>query len=347
MRIATVVGARPQFVKAAPMSVELSRCGIKEIGIHTGQHFDENMSGVFYRELGIPKPEHMLNINGGSHGEMTGRMLTAIESVLLESRPDAMLVYGDTNSTLAGALAAVKLHIPVIHVEAGLRSFNRSMPEEINRVLTDHMSALLFCPTTASVSNLADEGITNGVHNVGDIMYDATLKMTPIALRSSRVLDRLKLAPKSFCLATIHRAENTDSPKALRAATDYLKEIAAGLHVVLPLHPRTRSAVEKVGISLDATNISVVEPLSYFDMQVLLSVASLVVTDSGGVQKEAYFHRVPCVTMRSETEWVETIESGWNRLWIGPNYHERRDIDEYGAGQTAKLITQIIQKTFQ
>jgi UDP-GlcNAc3NAcA epimerase len=271
---------------------------------------------------------------------MTGRMLQALEKVMQQERPDCVLVYGDTNSTLAGALAAAKLNLPVAHVEAGLRSFNRRMPEEINRIVADRLSALLFCPTATAVANLANEGITIGVHAVGDVMYDVTLHAGAAARQTSRILERLRLAPKSYALATVHRAENTDDPAALATVLAYLREHARKQPIVLPLHPRTRDAAARAGQSLDG--LTVVEPLGFLDMHRLLAGATLVLTDSGGVQKEAYFHRVPCITLRGETEWVETIEAGWNRLWRGPDYRPRRDIPDYGDGHSAEKIVAIL-----
>ncbi|WP_279306608.1 non-hydrolyzing UDP-N-acetylglucosamine 2-epimerase [Microvirga solisilvae] len=343
-KIATIIGARPQFIKAAPLSFEFANSSeMQEICIHTGQHFDENMSGIFFRELGLPKPAYQLDIHGGPHGQMTGRMMEAIEAILIENRPDAVLVYGDTNSTLAGGLSAVKLHIPVIHVEAGLRSFNRRMPEEINRVLVDHVSSVLLCPTSAAVENLKAEGITAGVHQVGDLMYDATLKMTPVAAKHSRIMEVLSLEPKRYGVATLHRAENTDSPEALRKAMEFLMHLSEQVPLVLPLHPRTRQALVRAGIAVTEDRLKLIDPVGYFDMHVLLSNASIVATDSGGVQKEAYFHRVPCVTLRSETEWVETIDNGWNRLWHQEEYQPRREIQEYGTGDSAKRILEILK----
>ena len=294
------------------------------------------MSQKFFRELELPEPAHHLGIRGGGHGAMTGRMLEALEPILQAERPDAVLVYGDTNSTLAGALAAAKLNIPVAHVEAGLRSFNRRMPEEINRVLTDHVSTLLYCPTSAAVENLGNEGITLGVEKVGDVMYDAALHAAVRARDESRILDRLGLADGAFAVATIHRAENTDDPEILSQILDYLRDHAASEPIVLPLHPRTRHAVERAGLSLDG--LTVVPPCSYLDTHRLLQGATTVYTDSGGLQKEAYFHRTPCVTLRGETEWVETVESGWNRLWRGPDYRSRRPIVDYGDGTAARRI---------
>lgn len=344
-RILTVVGARPQLIKAAAVSRALSaRPDLQECLVHTGQHFDAGMSDVFFSELGIPAPAHHLGIHGGGHGEMTGRMLVALERVMQHEKPDCVLVYGDTNSTLAGALAAAKLNLPVAHVEAGLRSFNRRMPEEINRIVADRLSALLFCPTATSVVNLANEGMTAGVHAVGDVMYDVTLYAGAAAQKTSKIIERLALAPKAYALATVHRAENTDDPDALSAVLSYLREEARARPIVLPLHPRTRDAARRAALGLDG--FIVTEPLGFLDMHRLLSGAACVFTDSGGVQKEAYFHRVPCVTLRGETEWVETIDAGWNRLWRGPDYRPRRDIPDYGDGHSAEKIVAILAARF-
>jgi UDP-GlcNAc3NAcA epimerase len=341
----TIVGARPQFIKAAAVSRAFARAGDGlERMVHTGQHFDPEMSAVFFTELGIPEPAYHLDIHGGGHGAMTGRMLAELEAVMLRETLRAVIIYGDTNSTLAGALAAAKLHIPVVHVEAGLRSFDRRMPEEVNRVLADHVSALLLCPTRSSVENLAREGITTGVERVGDVMYDATLLAGETARRQSRVLERLELAPKAYAVATVHRAENTDDPAALAAVLDYLKRAAREWKVVLPVHPRTRAAAAHAG--LDFAGLTTTAPLGYLDMHRLLQDAALVLTDSGGLQKEAYFHRVPCITLRSSTEWVETVECGWNRLWHGPDYSERREISEYGDGHAAERIVDLILERF-
>lgn len=345
MKIVTVIGARPQFVKAAPLSLAFSNTnGIEEATIHTGQHFDENMSGIFFRELGLPQPAYNLDIHGGGHGQMTGRMLEAIEKILLVEKPHAVLVYGDTNSTLAGGLAAAKLHIPVIHVEAGLRSFNRAMPEEINRVTVDHLSDLLFCPTSTSVQNLEREGIVKGVHQVGDLMFDATAALTPIAERHSNILAELPFSKGSYTVATIHRADNTDSAETLEAAISYTLDKADGLPVVLPLHPRTKAVAAQFNLLLERPGLHVIDPLGYFDMLVLSKNAAQIFTDSGGLQKEAYFHGVPCVTLRSETEWVETIDAGWNRLWTVADYASRRPIEEYGDGHAAREIVRIINE---
>jgi UDP-GlcNAc3NAcA epimerase len=343
MRVMTVVGARPQFIKAATVSRQFRRRNdVHEILVHTGQHFDAAMSDVFFSELDIPPPTHNLGIHGGGHGEMTGRMLAALEPLIQAERPDCMLVYGDTNSTLAAALAAAKLTIPVAHVEAGLRSFNRTMPEEINRLVTDQLASLRFCPTRAAMDNLAREGMAAGCHLVGDVMYDATLAAIAAARRSP-VLERLRLAPGAYALATIHRAENTGQAEDLAKLLDYLKCQAQDMPVILPLHPRTRALIQGAALPLDG--LTAIEPLGYLDMQSLLAGAAQVLTDSGGLQKEAYFHRVPCVTLRHETEWVETIQCGWNRLWTQPHYLPRCEINEYGDGAAAARVVDILLGT--
>jgi UDP-GlcNAc3NAcA epimerase len=344
-KIVTVVGARPQFIKAFALSRAFKDdTDFEEVLVHTGQHFDDNMSAVFFSELNIPPPRHHFAIANASHGAMTGEMLKAIEGVLLSEKPEAVIVYGDTNSTLAGALAAAKLGIALIHIEAGLRSFNRSMPEEINRVVTDHVSDLLFCPTRVAVANLAREGIERGVHRTGDLMYDATLIATPIAGRTSMILSDLSLTPEQYGVLTIHRASNTDDPAMLTRLLDYVASQAGGQPVVFPVHPRTLAAMKRAGINPATHGIRTVDPLGYLDMCKLLHHASIAFTDSGGVQKEAYFHRVPCVTLRSETEWVETIECGWNRLWQSPDYKPRRDIEDYGNGHAAREILDIVRR---
>jgi UDP-GlcNAc3NAcA epimerase len=341
-RVLTVVGARPQFVKAAAMSRAIAaHGGLGETLLHTGQHFDPEMSQLFFDELGIPAPRFNLGIHGGGHGAMTGRMLAGIEEVIQAEKPDLVLVPGDTNSTLAGALAAAKLGVPVAHLEAGLRSFNRAMPEELNRVLADHLSALLFCPTGTAVANLAREGILDGVHDVGDVMYDAALFAAARARRSN-ALERMGLAEGCYAVATVHRAENTSDPGRLSEILDFLRQAASGRAVVLPLHPRTRGRIESWG--LDLSGLLVCEPQGYLDMHRLLRSAAVVLTDSGGLQKEAYFHRVPCVTLRGETEWVETVEAGWNRLWKGPDYLPRRDIAAYGDGRAAEAAVERIAR---
>ena len=309
MKIVSIIGARPQFIKCAPVSRAL-RKDHQEILVHTGQHYDENMSGIFFEELSIPKPDYHLGIGSGTHGAQTGRMLVAIEEVLLQEKPDMVLVYGDTNSTLAGALAAAKLHIPVAHVEAGLRSFDRSMPEEVNRVLTDHASDLLFVPTGNGVSNLAHEGIEKGVYRVGDVMVDALFFNQELAGRSD-ILQQLDLDAGSYYLATVHRASNTDDEQNLRSIMAAFAALERP--VILPAHPRTRKYLEKYEIRTEE-NIRLIEPLPYLDMLRLMSQATAVLTDSGGVQKEAYILKVPCITLRENTEWIETVEDGWNLL---------------------------------
>jgi len=357
MKIMTVVGARPQFIKAAALSRVLrSVTGIEEVLVHTGQHYDENMSGVFFKELEIHRPDHDLEIGSAPHGAQTGRMLEAVERVILEEKPDCVLVYGDTNSTLAGALAAVKLHVPVAHVEAGLRSFNRRMPEEINRVLTDHASDTLFAPTEVAASNLRREGIPESrVHQVGDVMYDAALHYGAKAEAVSGALGRLGLEPKGYVIATVHRAENTDAPARLQAVFQGLATVADEIDVVVPLHPRTREALRRAG--LDTGRVVLTDPVSYLDMMMLLKNARLVVTDSGGVQKEAFFHHVPCVTLRDETEWTELVDLGWNRL-VPPRSAEAvadgvrdamrpqapADAQPYGDGRSAARILEILSR---
>jgi len=358
MKIVTIVGARPQFVKAAVISCEMARRGgLHEVLVHTGQHYDNNMSGVFFEEMNIPRPAHLLEVGSKSHGVMTGRMLEKVEGVLCVEKPDIVLVYGDTNSTLAGALAAVKLHIPVAHIEAGLRSFNKRMPEEINRVLTDNMSSLLFCPTGTALENLANEGIIHGVHHVGDVMYDAALTYGALAEKKSTVLANLDLESKSYSLATVHRAENTDYPERLESIIAAFVELATSRSpLVLPLHPRTAACIERQGLGpLIASNpgVRLVEPVSFLDMVMLEKHAKVILTDSGGVQKEAYFHGVPCVTLRDETEWVETVDAGWNTiasadktriLAAESNCHDKLKtaIDEYGQGHAAKVIVDLL-----
>ena len=339
--ILTVVGARPQFIKAAPVSRALARKGLREILVHTGQHFDDAMSAVFFEELDIPVPAYNLEVNSLGHGAMTGRMLEKLEQVMLAERPDLVVVYGDTNSTMAGALASAKLLIPVAHIEAGLRSFNRCMPEEINRVVTDHLSVLLFCPTQTAVHNLAREGVTEHVHAVGDVMYDTTLAAVAHAESRSTILETLGLLPKNYSVATIHRAENTDDPRQFRRLLMWLEEAARSNPVVMPTHPRTSRVIADLGII--PKGVRLIDPLGYIDMTRLVHEAAAIFTDSGGLQKEAYFHRVPCVTLRNETEWAETIEAGWNRLWTVPHYAApRQNILDYGNGHAAELIADII-----
>lgn len=322
IKIATVIGARPQFIKAAAINRAIRRhndagssCVIDEKLIHTGQHYDNNMSKIFFDELEIPRPHYNLEVGSGPHGEQTGKMLQRIESVLLKEEPDFCLVYGDTNSTLAGALTAVKLHIPVAHVEAGLRSFNWAMPEEVNRVLTDRISKLLFCPTKTAVANLANEGITQGVHQTGDVMYDCIQYYLKKAQTTERqIFQRLKINPKSYYLATIHRAENADNCARLGNIVHAFNRIATpDCPVIVPLHPRTVTRTTELCVNFE-DSVKVVPPVSYLEMIALESNAKAILTDSGGVQKEAYCLAVPCITLRSETEWVETVESGQNTL---------------------------------
>lgn len=312
--IATVVGARPQFIKVAPVSKALAATGVvREVLIHTGQHHDAGMSDIFFEELGIAAPDHHLGIHGGGHGAMTGAMLQQLEPVLQELMPDCVMVYGDTNSTLAAALAAAKLHIPVAHVEAGLRSFNRRMPEEINRIVADQLSDILFASTATAVDNLHSEGVApERIFLVGDVMYDAALQFGDVAAGRSDLLARHGLVPQGYVLATVHRAENTDDPARLAAIVSALEKVAQTLPVVLPLHPRTQARMKATGLAFDG--VRTVPPVGYLDMVALESQAALIATDSGGVQKEAFFYRVPCVTLRDETEWVELVELGWNRL---------------------------------
>lgn len=348
MKVVSVVGARPQFIKAAAVSRVLRRQH-KEVLLHTGQHYDDLMSDVFFRELDLPRPDVNLGVGSASHGRQTGEMLIGIERVLLEERPDWVLIYGDTNSTLAGALAAAKLGIPLAHVEAGLRSFNRTMPEEINRVVADRLSDLLFCPTRTAVENLAREGMTSGVHLVGDVMYDILLQSLPLAERRSDILERLGLVPGAYLLATIHRAGNTDVRENLSAIIAGLN--AAGERVVFPLHPRTRHALAQWGI-VPAENVLLIEPVGYLDMLALEKNARLILTDSGGVQKEAYWLGIPCITLREETEWVETVEAGWNIL-VGTSVerivkavHTFRPREErpalFGDGRAGEKIVEIL-----
>lgn len=352
MKILSVVGARPQFIKAAPVGRALEEAGISEVLLHTGQHYDPGMSDVFFQELNIRQPDYNLGVGSGSHAAQTAAMLIGIEDVLLKERPQCLLIYGDTNSTLAGALAAAKLEVPVAHVEAGLRSFNRSMPEEINRVLADSLSSLLFCPTNVAADNLAREGITNGVHVVGDVMYDATLYAAERAQGSARaILDRLGLTSGGYLLATVHRASNTDDTANLAAIVSALS--AAGEPVVFPVHPRTRKAMQAAGIE-PSSNVRAVDPVSYLEMLTLEEHAHKVLTDSGGVQKEAFWFRVPCITMRTETEWVETVECGWNTITgtdpqrileaISAPRPQGNPPQVYGDGHAARRIVGILKE---
>ena len=317
MKIATIVGARPQFIKAAMVSRELaSRQGLEEVLIHTGQHHDQNMSEVFFKQLRIPNPKHHLGISGGTHGRMTGRQLEAIERVLISEGPDVVLVYGDTNSTLAGALAAAKLCIPLAHVEAGLRSFNRRMPEEVNRIVTDHVSNLLLAPSQTAMRHLAAEGLADSrAAFVGDVMYDAALMLATEARSESNILARLGLESANFRLATVHRQENTDDPKRLETIFRAFRALAEDKRLVLPIHPRTRRAIDGLrGRTSMTAGIDIIEPVGVYDIVSLMRGASLILTDSGGVQKEGYFHGTPVVVLRDETEWTELLDIGWAKL---------------------------------
>ena len=357
-KIVTVLGARPQFIKASVVSHAMRQSDqLQEVLVHTGQHFDANMSDVFFEELGMHKPNYFLDIHGGRHGAMTGRMLEQVEKVLLTEKPDAVLVYGDTNSTLAGALAAVKLHIPVAHVEAGLRSFNIAMPEEVNRILTDRISRWLFTPTFAASAHLRREGIADAkIQEVGDVMYDVALHHGSRVDASGGVLAKLGLAPESYVLATVHRAENTDHEQRLLAIVDGLQALARRIPVVWPLHPRTRGVLQRMGrLAGLSASVRLIEPVSYIDMVQLEKYAAAIVTDSGGVQKEAFFYRVPCVTLRDETEWTELVDAGWNRLVPPLNadavssavenaiHSTGKSVEPYGSGDAALKIVNALE----
>ncbi len=344
MKVLTVVGARPQFIKAAPVSRVL-RSRHTEILLHTGQHYDDEMSKVFFDTMGIPEPDHNLEVGSGSHGWQIARMLEGIEKVIEKDGPDWVLVYGDTNSTLAAALAAVKMHVPVAHVEAGLRSFNMAMPEEVNRRLTDHVSKLLFCPTGTATANLAKEGISTGVHLVGDVMYDAALTFSEL---ETDILERHGLEPGQYLLLTVHRPSNTDNKKHLEAILEGVKD----RKVIFPAHPRTIKLLEKHGIRLPET-ITLIKPVNYIESLHLVKNARKLLTDSGGMQKEAYFFGTPCITLRDETEWVETVQDGWNTL-VGASSVKIKEAIEgfeptgerkttYGDGHASEKIVEILE----
>jgi UDP-GlcNAc3NAcA epimerase len=357
MRILTIIGARPQFIKAAAVSrVIRSHNDIKEIIVHTGQHFDANMSDVFFEQMDIPRPNHYLKIANLSHGAMTGRMLEGIEELIQQEKPNWVLVYGDTNSTLAGALAAAKLHLPIAHVEAGLRSHNPAMPEEINRVLTDRVSSLLLCPTETAVNNLEKEGfpyaaitkLRQQIVNVGDVMFDAVLYYRERALKDVN-LETFGLEHQSYALCTIHRQENTDQVERIKSILSALQGIAKDLVVVLPLHPRTKAKISQYNLESFLKGLYLLDPLPYLEMQRLQMSAKVILTDSGGMQKEAYFHRVPCITLRDETEWTETVEQGWNQIsgtdtnriisaWEKASTQGNRSKNLFGKGNASKKI---------
>ena len=353
MKIVTILGARPQFIKAGTVSREFAKYSeIEEIIVHTGQHFDANMSDVFFDEMKIPKPHYNLNINGLGHGAMTGQMLEMIEEVLLKEKPDWVMVYGDTNSTIAGALAASKLHIKVAHVEAGLRSFNMKMPEEVNRILTDRISSILFCPTQSAIDNLQKEGYDNldiRVVKNGDVMQDGAMFYKDLAVAPNNVI-----LQKEYILSTVHRAENTDDPSRLEAIVEALNEIAKEIQIILPLHPRTKNILNKSDMIL-SENITVIDPIGYLTMVFLIKNAKLIMTDSGGLQKEAFFFEKPCITLRDETEWIELIENGFNIL-AGANkekivehyksykFNDDFSIDLYGGGKASEVIVKELLK---
>lgn len=361
MKIVTVVGARPQFIKTAPVIAAANRQpGVQHALVHTGQHYDYAMSKVFFDELSLPAPDYHLEVGSGSHGTQTGLIMERLEPILFKESPDWVLVYGDTNSTLAAALTAAKIHQPVAHVEAGLRSFNKAMPEETNRIVADHVSTILFCPTETAVRNLVREGFSTDdrpkpnadaplVVNSGDVMYDAALLSLQIAERRSTVLKTLGLARKDYLLATIHRAENTDDAGNLKRIVDALGQV--GRPVVFPVHPRTADRFRRFDIAV-AGHVRVIEPVGYFDMLMLEKSAAAILTDSGGVQKEAFFFQVPCVTLRKETEWVETVETGWNTI-VGTDPGKivaaacdakagKNGVSPYGDGHAAEKIVECL-----
>lgn len=353
MKIATIVGARPQFIKLALLSRQL-RKEHREILIHTGQHYDDNLSDIFFKELFLPRPDYNLGVISNKQGERIAYMLKGIERILLRVRPDLVIVYGDTNSTLAGALAAAKLNIPIAHVEAGLRSYRIDMPEEVNRILTDRMSTFLFCPTKNAVENLKKEGITKNVYNTGDVMYDSLLFYLAQAKRKSRIMSKLNLIRKSYFLVTIHRAENTDSNKRLKKIISIFNTLDKP--VIFPIHPRTQKALLRFNLIKHTTKIRFIKPISYFDMLMLEANAKVILTDSGGVQKEAFFLRTPCITLRDETEWVETVACKMNIVTgvnqdkvmraieeFSDNYICPKIKDPYGDGHTANKIIRIIR----
>jgi UDP-GlcNAc3NAcA epimerase len=344
MKLLTVIGTRPQYIK----SVSISKClllqgSLEEIIVDTGQHFDYEMSEIFIRELGLPRPKYNLGINSISHGHMTARMLAGIEDILIAEKPDGVLVYGDTNSTLAAALAAAKLRLPIAHVEAGVRTHMEN-PEEINRKLVDHVSTLLFCATPRGLEALGRENIHSGVLYTGDVLYDMMHVSSEVASRASTIMEALSIQPKSYVLVTIHRQENTSEVSQISRIRDYIVDQAAGRRIVFPAHPRTVKFCANHGINL--APIKVMKPLGYFDMYMLLSNADELFTDSGGLQKEAYFHRVPCTTIDRDSAWPETVEAGWNRVWTTRTWRARKDIPDFGTGDAAIRIVRALIETF-
>lgn len=382
VKIAHIVGARPQFIKCFPISKTIGKLressdkNVKEIVIHTGQHYDYAMSKIFFDEFRIRKPDYHLEVRSGPHGKQTGQILQKTEEVLSREKPDIILVYGDTNSTLGGALAAAKLHIPVAHVEAGLRSHNKYMPEEINRILIDNMSTLLFCPSETSVKNLTNEGFKHFLYggrlippsffskesekiwgiqvdknnplvvNAGDVMYDVLLNSIETIERKSRILERLQIAGKDYCLLTLHRAENTDNKKRFDEVIEFVNDMSRNREVIFPMHPRTKKTFQKSKTKL-SKSIKIIESVGYFDMLTLLKNSSLLMTDSGGMQKEAYWLKIPCITLRDETEWGETLQSGWNILYKEyrvPHTPSDRRTNHYGDGKAAERIVSTIMR---
>ena len=370
MKLVTIIGARPQFIKAAILSIKIQTSfseEIQEILVHTGQHYDKNMSDIFFEEMKIPKPKYQLNIGSGSHGVQTGKMLIGIEAIILKEKPDLVIVYGDTNSTAAGSLAASKLHIPIAHIEAGLRSHNMAMPEEQNRIIADHLANFLFCPTKTAIINLRKEGLIHlkkkkskhnlpiVVENVGDIMYEAILFYKNMAQSHSNILEKNGLSPGNYCLATIHRAENTDEPGSLRNIFEALKQLNE--IIIIAMHPRTKKFILEYNIEVP-DNIHIIDPVGYLDMIQLESKAKIIFTDSGGVQKEAYFLRIPCITLRNETEWIETQQDDWNKVVgnetqnilsaysyiLGINYEEKKQTSFFGRGNTSEKIINTLMK---
>ena len=351
MKCVTIIGARPQFVKASVISKALRKAGHTEILVNTGQHYDDNMARIFFEEMGIPKPDYDLGVGSGTHAFQTAGALVGIEKILLVEQPDWIIVFGDTNATLAGALAAAKLHLKIAHIEAGLRSYNREMPEEINRIVTDVISDLLFVPTPVAAENLRKEGITSGVHIVGDVMVDALMTYTTIAEQKSRILDELKLEQEKFLLMTIHRPSNADHDDRL---LPILKQVSSlDLPVIFPVHPRSRSRVEHL-ISQTQGNIRIIDPVGYLDMMMLEKFSKMIITDSGGVQKEAYLHKTPCLTVRGETEWVETVRDGWNYI-VGDDLEKISILSNrfpeplgwsphYGDGKSSDRIIRLLEE---